>query len=99
MSYGYIPDDVDDNVARFDIESPYGDLRDLFVETFDAITHLYELGVGSGTSSRIYGADVDMSRAAMAEFMAGILDHSSLRPRGSDGPGHANSGAGQLSRY
>ena len=81
-AYGYIPDDVDDNVGRFDIESPYRDLGSLFVETFDAVTHLYELGVGSGISSSLYGPGRDMSRAAMAEFMAGILDHSTLRPQG-----------------
>ena len=55
--YGYVPDDVDDNVGRFDIESPYRDLSGVFVETFDAVTHLYELGVGSGTSATIYGAE------------------------------------------
>ena len=38
--------------------------------------------LGSGISSSIYGPRRDMSRAAMAEFMAGILDHSSLRPEG-----------------
>ena len=48
----------------------------------EAVTQLYELGVGSGLSSLTYGPDTDMSRAAMAEFMAAILDHSNLRPRG-----------------
>ena len=81
-AYGYIPDDVDDNLGRFDVGSPYLDLREVFVETFDAVTNLYELGVGSGTSTNIYDAGEDMSRAAMAEFMAGILDHSNLRPAG-----------------
>ncbi len=80
--YGYVPDDVDDNVGRFDIKSPYRDLSGVLVETFDAVTHLYELGVGSGTSATIYRPGEDMSRAAMAEFMAGILDHSNLRPEG-----------------
>ena len=80
--YGYVPDDVDDNVGRFDIKSPYRDLSGVLVETFDAVTHLYELGVGSGTSATIYRPGEDMSRAAMADFMAGILDHSNLRPEG-----------------
>lgn len=80
--YGYIPDDVDDNVDRFDIASPYDDLDAVSVEAYDAVTHLYELGVGSGVSSSLYGPSSDMSRAAMAEFMAGILDHSNLRPQG-----------------
>ena len=80
--YGYIPDDVDANIGRFDIESPYNDLNTVSVEAFDAVTQLYELGVGSGVSSSLYGPNRDMSRAAMAEFMAGILDHSNLRPAG-----------------
>ena len=80
--YGYIPSDVDANRGRFDIDSPYLDLRDVLVETFDAVTNLYELGVGSGTTSSTYGPDEDMSRSAMAEFMAGILDHSNARPAG-----------------
>ncbi|MDE0187576.1 MAG: S-layer homology domain-containing protein [bacterium] len=81
-AYGYIPADVDDNRGRFDIGSPYRDLTNVFVETFDAVTNLYELGVGSGTTSSTYGPGDDMSRAAMAEFMAGILDHSNARPAG-----------------
>jgi len=82
IAHGYIPDDVDDNVGRFDVESPYDDLNTVSVEAYDAVTHLYELGVGSGVSSSLYGPSRDMSRAAMAEFMAGILDHSNLRPEG-----------------
>ena len=82
FAYGYIPDDVDANVDRYDIESPYNDLNTVSVEAFDAVTQLYELGVGSGVSSSLYGPSRDMSRAAMAEFMAGILDHSNLRPQG-----------------
>ena len=51
---------------------------------YDAVTHLYELGVASGDSGseRFYRPREDMSRAAMAEFMAAILDHSNLRPAG-----------------
>ena len=82
VSYGYIPDDVDDNIGRYDIDSPYTDLNTVSVEAYDAVTNLFELGVGSGVSSSLYGPSRDMSRAAMAEFMAGILDHSNLRPEG-----------------
>ena len=82
--YGYIPDDVDDNDGDFDVEAPFHDLDDVPHAVNDAVTHLYELGVASGLngSTRTYGHSVDMSRAAMAEFMAAILDHSNLRPRG-----------------
>ena len=82
--YGYIPDDVDRNAGDFDVESPFSDLDDVFVAVYDAVTQLYELGVASGYqgSVRFYRPSEDMSRAAMAEFMAAILDHSNLRPEG-----------------
>ncbi len=82
--YGYIPDDVDDNINNVDVESPFRDLEDESVMVFDAVTHLYELGIASGYlgSDRFYSPREDMSRAVMAEFMAAILDHSNLRPAG-----------------
>lgn len=80
--YGYVPDDVDDNDDDHDIESPYQDLGRVTHEVHDAVTHLYELGVASGLNGTAdYGPDHLMTRAAMAEFMAAILDHSNLRPR------------------
>ena len=82
VAYGYIPKDVELNEDDFDVVSPYNDLQEGTVRVHDAITELYELGVGSGISGKAYGSRVDMSRAAMAEFMADILDHSNLRPEG-----------------
>ena len=81
-AFGYTPDDVNDNDRKFDVESPFQDLETVPHPVNEAVTQLYELGVGSGLSSLTYGPDTDMSRAAMAEFMAAILDHSNLRPRG-----------------
>ena len=81
-AFGYTPDDVNDNDGNFDVESPFQDLGEVPHTVDEAVTQLYELGVASGLSSLIYGPDTDMSRAAMAEFMAAILDHSNLRPRG-----------------
>lgn len=81
-AFGYTPDDVDRNNENFDILSPFRDLDNVTHSVNDAVTHLYELGVASGLSSRIYGPNTDMSRSAMAEFMAAILDHSNLRPQG-----------------
>ncbi len=81
--YGYTPNDVDDNDEGFEVESPFLDLNNVTVVTGDAVNQLYELGVLSGySSSTFYGPNEDMSRAAMAEFMAAILDHSNLRPEG-----------------
>ena len=81
-AFGYVPDDVADNDDDFDVESPFGDLDAVSNRVEDAVTHLYELGVASGVSSRLYGPNRNMTRAAMAEFMAAILDHSNLRPKG-----------------
>ena len=82
--YGYIPEDVDDNINDVAVESPFSDLDDESVMVSDAVTNLYELGVASGYlgSDRFYRPRDDMSRAVMAEFMAAILDHSNLRPEG-----------------
>ncbi len=82
--YGYIPDDVDDNDLDADIEAPWRDIEDVPFAVNEAVTELYELGVASGFagSARLYGPNRDMSRADMAAFMAAILDHSNLRPRG-----------------
>ena len=81
--YGYTPADVDDNDEGFEVESPFRDLNNVTVAIGDAVAQLYELGVLSGYSSTtFYGPNEDMSRSAMAEFMAAILDHSNLRPEG-----------------
>ena len=82
VPYGYLPDDVNDNRNHYDVASPFRDLETVTHTVHEAVTHLYELGVASGLSSSLYGVDADMSRSAMAEFMAAILDHSNLRPRG-----------------
>ncbi len=82
IAFGYTPDDVNDNDGDFEVGSPFTDLEEAPHNVHDAVTQLYELGVASGLTSLTYGPDVDMSRATMAEFMAAILDHSNLRPRG-----------------
>lgn len=81
-AFGYTPDDVDDNDGDFDVASPFQDLDRVSHVVHDAVTHLYELGVASGLSDSVYGPDAEMSRADLAGFMAGILDHSNLRPKG-----------------
>ena len=49
---------------------------------YDAITQLYELGVASGISDTAFAPSALMTRAAMAGFMAAVLDHSNARPAG-----------------
>ena len=78
--YGYTPSDVDANDMDADIGSPFLDLRRSSKDEHDAITNLYELGVASGISDTGYSPGTDITRAAMAEFMAAALDHSNARP-------------------
>ncbi len=80
--YGYTPSDVDDNDMDADIGSPFGDLGQATKDEWDAITNLYELGVAAGISATSYAPDEDITRASMAGFMAGVLDHSNARPAG-----------------
>ena len=68
--------------ADREVESPFTDLGELTIETIDAITHLYELGVITGASGTKYEPSADITRATMADFMAAMLDHSNLRPAG-----------------
>ncbi|MYB66867.1 MAG: hypothetical protein F4X75_00005, partial [Gemmatimonadetes bacterium] len=88
-AYGTIPEDVDDDDMDDDddsndkvVKSPFTDLDDVTKEAYDAITALWELGVASGISATSYGPGAPIIRAAMAEFMAGVLDHSNARPAG-----------------
>ena len=80
--YGYTPSDVDANDMDADIGSPFLDLGRSSKDEHDAITNLYELGVASGISDTGYSPGTDITRAAMAEFMAAALDHSNARPAG-----------------
>ena len=65
-----------------EIRSAFTDLGPVSKNQYDAITQLYELGVASGISATAYGPSALMTRAAMAEFMAAALDHSTARPSG-----------------
>ena len=80
--HGYTPANVAKNAKEADIGSPFTDLGTATKDEYDAITRLYELGVSSGISATSYSPGSDMTRAAMAEFMAGVMDHSNLRPAG-----------------
>ncbi len=80
--YGYTPSDVADNDMDADIKSSFTDLGRATKDEYDAITQLYELGVASGISATSYSPGSDITRAAMAGFMAAVLDHSNVRPAG-----------------
>ncbi len=91
--FGYTPEDVGvvnvidtDNNNTADepgeAKSPFTDLDSVTKEAYDAITALWELGVASGISATSYGPAALIIRSAMAEFMAGVLDHSNARPAG-----------------
>ncbi len=80
--YGYTPSDVADNDKDADVKSSFTDLGRATKEEYDSITQLYELGVASGISDTSYSPGSDITRAAMAGFMAAVLDHSNARPAG-----------------
>ena len=89
--FGYTPEDVVDKKDSDDtddvddsktVESPFTDLGSTTKTTYDAITALWELGVASGLSDTAYGPAASITRASMAGFMAGVLDHSNARPAG-----------------
>ena len=91
--FGYKPEDVgvvnvigtDDNTIADEpgkAKSPFGDLKTVTKETYDAITNLWELGVASGINDTHYGPSQSIRRDHMAGFMAGVLDHSNVRPAG-----------------
>ena len=82
MQYGYTPANVAKNAKEADIGSSFTDLGKSTKDEYDAITRLYELGVGSGISATSYSPGSDMTRAAMADFMVGVLNHSNARPAG-----------------
>ncbi len=79
--YGNIPKDVKATDAK-PVASPYTDLGRATKDAYDAITQLYELGVASGVSGTSFSPESNITRAAMAGFMAGVLDHSNARPAG-----------------
>ena len=71
--------DVDETVK---VGSPFTDLGSVTKTAHDAITALWELGVASGISTTSYGPSSDITRAAMADFLAGVLNQSNARPAG-----------------
>jgi len=89
--FAYIPKQavaVADNASTADVDetvevgSPFTDLASTTKETYDAITALWEMDVASGISDTSYAPSASITRAAMAGFMAGVLDHSNARPAG-----------------
>jgi len=78
-----VPDGDDpDDVADKTVKSPFTDIDRTTKEAYDAITALWELDVASGYSSTAYSPSSSITRAHMADFIAGMLDHSNARPAG-----------------
>ena len=104
--YGYTPEMVDanekvtvknqdDEDEEPEIDSPFTDLGPVSKNQYDAITQLYELGVASGVSDTAFAPSAVMTRAAMAGFMAAMLDHSNARPAGVSIQADKTSGYGE----
>ena len=52
------------------------------VEASMAVKELFTLGIHDGVSATTFNGTADMTRAAMASFLAAALDHTNLRPEG-----------------
>ena len=82
-AWGHTPSDVvEDEANDIAVGSPFTDLGSVTKSTYDAITALWELGVASGINATSYAPQASITRAAMADFMAGVLNHSNARPAG-----------------
>jgi len=58
------------------------DSGSITVEASDAVKELYALNIHDGLTATTFNPDADMTRAAMASFLVGALNHSNLRPEG-----------------
>jgi hypothetical protein len=58
------------------------DAGSITVEASDAVKELYSLNIHDGITATTFNPDADMTRAAMATFLVGALNHSNLRPEG-----------------
>ena len=96
LDYGHTPSDVEDTPDT-PVGSPFTDLGSATKSAYDAITDLYELGVASGISDTAYNPSARITRAAMAGFMAAVLDHSNARPAGVTIQASQTSGFGEIS--
>ncbi|MCE2527905.1 MAG: S-layer homology domain-containing protein [Actinomycetia bacterium] len=96
-AYGSTPSDVAENEDDEDIGSPFTDLGATTKTAYDAITALWELGVASGISDTSFAPSSSITRAAMADFMAGVLDHSNARPAGVTMQSTASTDFGEVS--
>jgi hypothetical protein len=52
------------------------------VEASNAIKELFSLNIHDGITASTFSPDADMTRAAMATFLVGAINHSNLRPEG-----------------
>ena len=71
---GRTPDDVIHKMQVSEAGTPFTDLGMVTVATYNAIGQLYLLGVASGISSTVYGPSVLITRAALAGFIARVLE-------------------------
>ena len=67
------------------------------VEGSNAIKELYDLGIHDGVAATTYNPASDMTRAAMATFMALALNHTNARPAGLTLQASAYTNAGAFS--
>lgn len=70
-------------IKSVDTDHNFTDIDEInLTETRTAIISLWNLGVTDDSTATAYRPSDPMTRAAMAQFMAGGLDHSNARPTG-----------------
>ena len=71
---GRTPDDVIKNTRVYDAGTSFTDLGSVTGATYNAIVQLHLLGVVSGISSSVYAPSALVTRAAMARFVARVME-------------------------
>jgi len=69
-------------IKSIDPDYNFTDITQGTYEVRDAIVNLWNLGVTDVQTGTLYEPTVDMTRQAMATFMAGALAHTNTRPEG-----------------
>jgi hypothetical protein len=70
-------------IKSLDADHNFTDIDSIsLTESRTAVISLWNLGVTDATSATAYQPNADMTRAAMASFMAESLNHANARPKG-----------------
>ena len=77
---GNADEDKYENVTIDD--NPFTDINNETKNAYDAILHIYELGITEGQTHTTYNPTGPVTRAQMASFITRTMDHTNTRPTG-----------------